>query len=159
MRTWSVSGTAFALCTRSSSLSIRTRTSMGSSLLLVGQWSAASPVGEHLLQAHGNSSRHEIFDISTERGNLLHAARRDETHLRARHHVDRLDVRREMAVELVHLELPLEVRDDAQALDDRPRFPAAGEVDDELAEDVDLDVLDEPVERLAQEVHPLRHLE
>src|SRR5215211_1216234 len=28
MRTWSVSGTALALCTRSSSLSIRTRTSM-----------------------------------------------------------------------------------------------------------------------------------
>src|SRR4051794_32283732 len=28
MRTWSVRGTAFALCTRSSSLSIRTRTSM-----------------------------------------------------------------------------------------------------------------------------------
>src|SRR5260221_1347123 len=29
MRTWSVRGTAFALCTRSSSLSIRTSTSMG----------------------------------------------------------------------------------------------------------------------------------
>src|SRR6187397_1234864 len=33
MRTWSVKGTALALCTRSSSLSIRTRTSMGVSLV------------------------------------------------------------------------------------------------------------------------------
>src|SRR4051812_20704154 len=36
MRTWSVRGTAFALCTRSSSLSIKTRTSMGSSLAPAG---------------------------------------------------------------------------------------------------------------------------
>src|SRR5689334_14654549 len=33
MRTWSVRGTALALCTRSSSLSIRTRTSMSLSLV------------------------------------------------------------------------------------------------------------------------------
>src|SRR5437764_9685171 len=141
MRTWSVSGTAFALCTRSSSLSIRTRTSMAFSLLLVRQRSATAAVREHLLQARGDGVWHELFDISAERRNLLYAARGDEADLRARHHVDRLDLRGEMAVQLIHLELPLEVRDDPQALDDHLRVPAARKVDDELAEDVDLHVL------------------
>src|SRR5437763_4013764 len=159
MRTWSVSGTAFALCTRSSSLSIRTRTSMIFSLLLVGQGSATSTVREHLFQAAGDGLWHELFDISAEGCNLLHPTRRDETHLRARHHVDGLDVRCEVTVQLVHLELPLEVRDDAQALHDRPRVPAAREVDDELAEDVDLDVLDEAVERLFEEIDALGNRE
>src|SRR5437763_11975404 len=127
MRTWSVSGTAFALCTRSSSLSIRTRTSMGSSLLLVRQRSAAATVREHLLETPGDGAWHELFDISAEGGNLLHPARRDEADLRARHHVDRLDVRRQVPVQLVPLELPFEVRDDPEALDDRLGVPAAGE--------------------------------
>src|SRR5262249_19463811 len=43
---------------------------------------------------------------------------------------------------VVHLELPLEVGDDAQALDHRLRAPAARELDDELGEDLDLDVLE-----------------
>src|SRR5262249_9331620 len=90
----------------------------------------------------GYGLRHELVHPSAERGDLLHAARRDEADGRARHHVDRLDLRRERSVELVHLELPLEVRDDAKPLDDRLRLPLAREVDDELAEDVDLDVLD-----------------
>src|SRR4051812_6784912 len=131
MRTWSVRGTAFALCTRSSSLSIRTRTSMAFSLLLGRQWSAASAVREHLLQAHGDSFWHELFYVSAERRNLLHPAGGDETDLRARHHVDGLDVGREVAVQLVHLELPLEVGHDPQALHDHLRIPAAGELDDE----------------------------
>src|SRR3954454_22854421 len=45
MRTWSVRGTAFALCTRSSSLSISTRTSIAGSL--------ASPVVGSVLQQPG----------------------------------------------------------------------------------------------------------
>src|SRR6266550_4185663 len=48
-------------------------------------------------------------NLSPERGDLLHATRRDEADLRARHHVDRFDLGRECPVELVHLELPLEV--------------------------------------------------
>ena len=47
-----------------------------------------------------------------------------ETVLRAGHQVDGLDVGRLPAVELVHLELVLEVRDRAQALDDRARADA-----------------------------------
>src|SRR2546423_567625 len=97
---------------------------------------------EELLEPSRNGLRHELGDVAAERSDLLDAARRDETHLWARHHVHRLDVRREVAVELVHLELPLEVRDDAQALHDRLRVPPAREVDDELAEDVDLDVVE-----------------
>ena len=63
-----------------------------------------------------------------------------------------------MPVELVHLELPLEVRDHAQPLHDRLRVPPARELDDELAEDVDLDVR-QMRERVAQELDALVDLE
>ena len=79
----------------------------------------------------------EPFDVAAERGDLLHPARGDERELRARHDVHRLDLGREPVVEAVHLELPLEVRDHAEALHHRPGAVLAGEVDDELAEDVD----------------------
>src|SRR4249919_1987986 len=42
---------------------------------------------------------------------------------------------------MVRLELPLEVRDHAQAFHHRVRAPALRELDDELGEDVDLDVV------------------
>src|SRR5205085_7444676 len=155
MRTWSVRGTAFALWTRSSSLSMRTRTSMLAMILLLGvQGSPAPTAGKELPQTARDGRWHQLLDISAEGSDLLHAARRHEADLRARHHVDGLDVGRERAVQLVHLELPLEVGDDAQPLDDHARVPLAREVDDELAEDVDLDVV-EVAERVAQEVHPL----
>src|SRR5262249_38036254 len=60
----------------------------------------------------------------------------------------------ESAVELVHLELPFEVGDHAEALDDRLRVPLAREFDHELAEDVDLDV-GEAGERVAEKLHAL----
>src|SRR5215218_1319434 len=103
MRTWSVSGTAFALCTRSSSLSIRTRTSMCFSLLLGADGGAGAAVREQLPEAPRHSLGHELLHLPAERRDLLHAARADEAHVRARHHVDRLDVRGERSVELVHL--------------------------------------------------------
>src|SRR5919198_3080757 len=148
MRTWSVSGTAFALCTRSSSLSIRTSTSMGSQstasigkralsasfrgygrlhLLLRADRSAGATAREELLEAPGNRVRNKLVDLAAERGDLFHAARGDEAVLRSRHHVDRLDVRRERSVQVVHLELPFEVRDHAQPLHHRLRAPAAGQ--------------------------------
>src|SRR5215213_3994312 len=155
IRTGSVRGTAFALCTRSSSLSMRTSTSIGPRmLLLLAERCPASTVREHLLQAPRDRVRNQFLDVSTERRDLLHPARGHEADLRTRHHVDRLDLRREVAVELVHLELPLEIRDDAQALDDHLRFPAAREVDDELLEDVHLDVPDR-CQLVAQELDPL----
>src|SRR6476646_947695 len=154
MRTWSVSGTAFALCTRSSSLSMRTSTSICLSLLLGACRGAAPPFREQLLEALGDGGRDEFVHVSAEGRNLLHAARGDERVERARHHVDGLDLGGEMAVQLVHLELPLEVGDHAQALDDRLRLPAAREIDDELAKDVDLDVRDVR-ERLAEEADAL----
>ena len=63
-----------------------------------------------------------------------------------------------MPVELVHLELPLEVRHHAQPLHDRLCLPPSREVDDQLAEDVDLDVR-EMRERVAQELDALLDLE
>src|SRR5581483_6985501 len=71
-----------------------------------------------------------------------------------RHDVHGLDVGREVAVQLVHLELPLEVGDDAQPLDDRLRVPFPRELDDELAEDVHLDVVEVPG-RVAEEADAL----
>src|SRR4051812_28716092 len=93
MRTWSVSGTALALCTRSSSLSMRTRTSIsGCSLLLVGHRGAAAAVREHLFQTARHGLGHELFDISAERRDLLHAGAGHEAHLGAGHHVHGLDL-------------------------------------------------------------------
>src|SRR5262249_40746051 len=143
IRTWSVSGTAFALCTRSSSLSMRTRTSMAwGILLLLVQRGPALSAREEFPQTARDGRWHELFDISAEGRDLLHAARRDEPHLRARHHVHGLDVRRERAVQLIHLELPLEVGDHAEALHDHLRFPSPREVDHKLLEDIDLDVVE-----------------
>src|SRR5918996_1643094 len=164
MRTWSVSGTAFALCTRSSSLSMRTRTSMrspessvagrqdGSFAGILG--CAGLPVGELLGQPPRDGFGYQLVHFTAEGGDLFDPARRDEAHLRARHDVDGLDFGGEVAVQLVHLELPLEVRDDAQALHDRLRLPAARELDDELGKDVHLDVV-VPGERRAQELDAL----
>src|SRR4029450_3414174 len=154
MRTWSVRGTAFALCTRSSSLSMRTRTSMARSLLRGADGSPGPAVGVQLAEPLCHSSRHQAVDVSTERRDLLDSARGDEADLGARHHVHRLDVRGERPVELVHLELPLEVGDHAQALHDHLGVPFAGELHDELPEDVDLHVVD-ALERLAPQDHPL----
>src|SRR4051794_60691 len=123
-------------------------------LLLLAEWCPATPVGEHLLQAPRDRMWDKFLDVSTERRDLLHAARGHEADLRAGHHVDRLDLRREVAVELVHLELPLEIGYDAQALHDHLRVPAAREVDDELLEDVDLDVADRR-QLVAQELDAL----
>src|SRR6187397_634952 len=146
MRTWSVSGTAFALCTRSSSLSMSTSTSMGdqstgwTGLLLWVEGSAWAAAGVQLGEARRDFGRHELLHIPAEGGNLLHAARGHEAELRARHHVHGLDVRRERPVQMVHLELPLEVRNCAEALHHRRRAPAAGEVDDQLGKHVHLHV-------------------
>src|SRR6185312_2439267 len=111
MRTWSVSGTAFALCTRSSSLSINTSTSMAIQSTPGG---SGLPVGEQLPEPAGHRLGDESVHLTAEVGYLLHAAGGNEAHLGARHHVDRFDLRRERPVEVVHLELPLEVGDDPQ---------------------------------------------
>src|SRR5215218_4413003 len=126
-------GTPLALLTRSSSLSMRTRTSMG----LLARSSSA---GERFLQAPRDRVGDEVGDVAPEGGDLLDSARGQETVLRRRHQVDGLDVVGEMAVELVHLQLVLEVRDRAQALDDRRRSDPARVVDDQDVERVDADV-------------------
>ena len=55
---------------------------------------------------------------------------------------------------MVHLELPLEVRDHAQPLHHRLRVVLARELDDELGEDVDDDVV-AARERVLEERDPL----
>ena len=62
-------------------------------LLLGVEGGAASPFRKQLLQAAGDGGGDEVFDISSERGDLLHSARGDEADLRARHHVHGLDLR------------------------------------------------------------------
>src|SRR5688572_14946975 len=110
MRTWSVSGTALALCTRSSSLSMSTSTSMVcGSLLLRRDRRTTLRSRKHLLKAACDRFRNQLRHASAERRDLLHTARGEEAVLRARHQVHRLDFRREIPVEVVHLEFPLEV--------------------------------------------------
>src|SRR5215212_2854034 len=118
---------------RSSSLSMRTRTSMD----LPGGVSSA---GQGFLQWPGHMWGNKVGDVSPERGQLLYAAGRQETVLGARHDEDGLDVWRLQAVELVHLLLVLEVGDRAQALDDRGRALLTGEVDDQDVERLGADV-------------------
>src|SRR5580765_1929074 len=132
MRTWSVSGTAFALCTRSSSLSMSTKTSIGSSVLTR---SDRSILRGDTAQRLGDRRGDERVHAAPEHRDLLDSAGGDEAVLRARHHVDGLDPRVERSVEVVHLELPLEVRDDAEALDDRAGAAALRELDDEFGEE------------------------
>src|SRR2546422_9450472 len=107
MRTWSVSGTALALCTRSSSLSMRTSTSMALSLLAGADGGSRSRLRVELAEAPGDRRRDELVDVAAEGGDLLDAARGDEAVLRAGHHVHRLDVRSEQAVSVVHSERSL----------------------------------------------------
>src|SRR6476661_4979216 len=121
-RTWSVSGTCLALWTRSSSLSISTRTSMAL---------PSSSARQRFLQALRDFLRYEVGDVATERGDLLHSAGGEKTVLRRGHQVDGLDVWREIAVELIHLQLVFEVGDRTQALHDRHRPSLAGEIDHE----------------------------
>src|SRR3954454_6237864 len=118
---------------RSSSLSMRTRTSMA----LPGGVSSA---GQGFLQRPGHVWGNEIRDVAPERGQLLYAAGRQETVLGAGHDEDRLDVGRLQAVELVHLLLVLEIGDRAQPLDDRGGADAARVVDDQDVERLRPDV-------------------
>src|ERR1044072_7245862 len=118
-RPWSVSGTCLALWTRSSSLSISTRTSMALPV---------SSARQRFLQTLRDRLGDEIGDIASECGDLLHAARGEKTVLRRGHQVDGLYVGRELTVELVHLQLVLEVGDRSQSFHDRPRAALAGEL-------------------------------
>src|SRR3954449_985912 len=120
-------GIGLALWMRSSSLSMRTRTSMA---LPAG----VSSAGQGFLQRACHVLGDEVGDVPSERGQFLYAAGRQETVLRAGHDEDGLEIRSLQAVELVHLLLVLEVRDRAQALDDRDRPLAARELDDQDVE-------------------------
>ncbi len=129
----SVSGTVRALWTRSSSLSMSTRTS----ILSDPPWLAYPRVGNSSPQAAGHRRRHEVVDLAAERRDLLDAARAQEAVLGRSHHEHCFDVGGQLPVELRHRELVLEVGDGPQALEDDVRVPAPRELDDELMEAVD----------------------
>src|SRR4051812_25483656 len=128
MRTWSVSGTAFASCTRLSSLSMRTRTSTRVTPSTIGGG------GEPALERARHDGRNELLDGTAERGDLLDAARGDEAVLRGRRDPERLDLRRLHPVEVAHLELPLVVGDGAETLHERHCAPFPREFDDQPCE-------------------------
>src|ERR1039458_7740992 len=117
-------GTDLALCTKSSSLSMSTKTSIAS---------PSSSAFQLFLQPSRDFAGDEIVDPAPEGGELLHTTRRKETVLRAGHQVNRLDLRVLPAVELVHLQLVLEVRDRAQSLHDRLCPNVAGGINHERA--------------------------
>ncbi len=100
------------------------------------------PSGNSSAEATGDRSGDELVDLSAERGDLLHAARGDEAVLRARHHVHRLDVGGERRFRWFIWNSHSKSEITRSPLTIVVRAPAAGEVDDELGEDVDLDVLE-----------------
>src|SRR3954464_508592 len=124
-------GTPLALCTKSSSLSMRTRTSMAV---------VSSLARELFLQPPRAGVRNEAFDVPAEGGELLDPARAEKTVLRRAHQVHRLDVVGLARVELGHLQLVLEVGDRAQSLDDCDGPDAARVVDDQHVERLGADV-------------------
>src|SRR4051812_43308701 len=124
---------------------MRTRTSMAKRL---------SSSGELFLQTAGDAFRDKAVDVTAERGELLDSTGAQETVLRAGHQVERVDVRGLHPVELTHLQLVLEVRDGAQALDDRMGPDRARVVDHQDAERLGADVAEMP-RGLLNERHPL----
>src|SRR3954447_19129417 len=70
---------------------------------------------DSLREGLGHGVGHEIAHVAPEGGHLLDPGRGKEAVVRRGEYVHRLDLRSELAVELVHLELVLEVGDRAQA--------------------------------------------
>src|SRR5687768_3957222 len=65
--------------------------------------------------------RNKTVDRRTERDELLDARCGEEEPLRSCHEIDHLDVGRELAIHVAHLELELEVRERADPADDEAR--------------------------------------
>src|SRR5665647_970013 len=101
--TLSVSGTDRALWMMSSSLSIRTRTSILSNPPLGSLCLAAWRID--LRQAAGDGRRHQVNDGASERGDLSDAARAEEAVLGRSHHEHCFYVGRQLPIELRHGEL------------------------------------------------------
>src|SRR5512145_1037290 len=106
-----------------------TRTSMRASLLLRADRRAGPSLREELPKTACHRGRNEVVDVAAEGRDLLDSARGEEAVLRARHQVHGFDLGGQIPVQVVHLELPLEVRDGPQALHHRARAEAAGELD------------------------------
>src|SRR4029079_12519828 len=109
------------------------------------RYSAPRALGER--RGHGRG--YQVAHVAPERRHLLDPGRGEEAVVRRREDVHGLDFRRELAVELVHLELVLEVRDRTQALEDHPRAALAGELDEQDWGEVDLHGLALPRPRRA----------
>src|SRR5471030_1694607 len=138
-------GTDLALCTKSSILSISTRTSIAS---------PSSSAFQLFLQPARDLARDEIVDPAPKGGELLHATRRQKTVLRAGHQVNRLYLGVLPAVELIHLQLVLEIRDCAQPLHDCLRPNMSRELHDKRAERLGSNPL-QIRDRALDEAHPL----
>ena len=78
--------------------------------------------------------RHHLGDIAAEGGDLLDQARAQVGVLERGHEEDGVDLRRELAVGVRHLELGLEVAHGAQAADDEAGAELAREVDRQAVE-------------------------
>src|SRR5215211_1509754 len=125
---------------------------------------AVGPPPELALQALSqccrDGRRHQARDIAAEDGYLLDPARPDEAVVRGGEDVEGLDLRRQVAVELVHLELVLEVGYGTKSLHDRGGAVLAGELDEQHGERRNHDV-SQPVigDRLLDEALALRGVE
>src|SRR5262245_55740372 len=144
--TWSittlfVNGSFLPLAIRDSSRSTRKMMSIGPALpgcrVLRGLCHSARRGRDRRgarFQRVGRGLRDELVDGATELGDLAHDARAHVAVLQRRHEEDRVDLGRELAVRVPQLELRFEVRDGAQAADDKAGVMATREVDGETGE-------------------------
>ena len=92
---------------------------------------ASTALPELLLQLLGHDGVNERADVAAELGDLADQARRDERVMLGRREEHRLDAVDQMAIHHRELKLVLEVRDGAQAADDRLEAVGAREIDGE----------------------------
>src|ERR1700753_986770 len=112
----------------------------GARILVRGRRASVSPAGQALGERARDRRRDEVGDIAAEGRHFLHPGRGEEAVVRRGDHVDRLDPRVELAVQLRHLELVLEVGDRPHPLDDRVGTVFARELHQQGGEDLYLDV-------------------
>src|SRR4030095_3504382 len=110
------------------------------SIVRFGGAGAQASLPQVRLQRLRDVRRYQLGGRGAGRDAILHARRGEEEVFRSGHEVDHLDVRRELAVHVAHLELELEVGERTEPADDECRADLLRERHLQAVERADLDV-------------------
>src|SRR6267142_795922 len=110
------------------------------SIVRFGGAGAQASLPQVRLQRLRDVRRYELGDRRPEGDELLHTRSGKEQIVRSGHEIDHLDLRRELAVHVAHLEFELEVRQRAEPADDEARADLFRERHLQTVERADLDV-------------------